>query len=66
MLVITLQACNADSTSITTAATPVIPITGATDSSNLVALVPTSLPSGSIQQGGAPVNLPEKLTDQGR
>ena len=64
MLVITLQACNADSTSITTAATPVIPITGATDSSNLVASVPTSLPSGSIQQGGAPVNLPEKLTDQ--
>ncbi len=61
MLVITMQACNANSTP---AAPTSIPITGTTESSNLMASAPTSAPSSPIQQGIAPVDLPEKRVDQ--
>jgi hypothetical protein len=61
MLVITMQACNAKSTPTASSS---IPITGATEISNPMTSVPTSLSSGLLQQGIAPVNLPEKLTDR--
>jgi len=60
MLVITMQACSANSTP---APSTSVPLSGTTQSSNQVDSAPTPLPTSAIQQGNAPVNLPDKRDD---